>query len=402
MAERKSSQATMSSLPLRFTVRSVLLMLLAAAGLQAQQHTARRLGHPSTRFADPVQTVEDLRERLTCERLRSDVAIIVDLCEGWQGRIEDFRDAAATAPIASLQIPVGTRLPAMSTRRNGRPVLLRDVLWAGTEPIAAYEFFFHSQGRRYRCVTPRACCNFWVENLGPDLRTPVLALACAVPNEVPLARPLQVCLTLRNTGEVPAEQVTLALPIPAGATYAGPGAEANPAARRLVWRFPSLAAGASKEICADFTVPEPAVLTFAATATGASAQPVACHCTSRVLGIPAVLLEVIDLEDPIEVGQENTYEIRVLNQGSGPLTNLRLVCTLEDSQRFVAGTGATAVSAAGASVTSAPLATLAPKAEVRWQVVVEALAAGDVRFTTQLSADQCARPVGETEATQQY
>lgn len=50
------------------------------------------------------------------------------------------------------KIPVGTRWPAMSSRKNGKPILLREVLWAGPEPIDDYEFYFDSQGRRYRLV----------------------------------------------------------------------------------------------------------------------------------------------------------------------------------------------------------------------------------------------------------
>ncbi len=40
----------------------------------------------------------------------------------------------------------------MSSRKNGKPILLREVLWAGPEPIDDYEFYFDSQGRRYRLV----------------------------------------------------------------------------------------------------------------------------------------------------------------------------------------------------------------------------------------------------------
>ncbi len=392
----------MSMRTLSLVLRATLLALVTAVPLQAQPHTARRLGHPSTRFADPVQSPEDLRERLTSEQLATDVAIIVNLCDGWRGDIEDFREAAATAPIAALQIPVGTRLPAMSSRRNGRPILLRDVLWGGTEPIDAYEFLFYSRGRRYRCVTPKPCCNFWVENIGPDLRAPALALTCEAPAEVTLGRPVEVCLTVRNTGDARADQVTVSLPIPEGAVYAGPVVGSNPAARRMIWRIPGLAPGAARQICAEFSAPDPADLTFASTAEGGAAASAATQCVTRVSGIPAVLFEVIDVADPIEVGQQNTYELNVLNQGSSPLTSVRLVCTLEDTQEFVTAGGATTVEAKGRTLVFAPLPVLAPKATAGWQVVVKALAAADVRFTAELTSTECPRPVQETEATRQY
>lgn len=386
----------------RFVVGLVALAILGAVPLQAEQHTARRLGHPSTRFADPVQTPEELRARLSSDALSADVEMVLNLCDGWRGDMADFRQAVATAPITGLQIPVGTRLPAMSSRKNGRPIVIREVWWRGTEPIDAYEFSFYSKGSHYRCVTPKACCNFWVENIGPDDRTPVLALSCGAPELIPYTRPLQVCLTVKNTGEVPADQVTVALPIPEGAEYAGPAVGSNPGARRMVWRIPRLAAGASKELCTDLSTPEPCLLNFASSATAANAEPVDLECTTRVTGIAAVLFEVIDIADPIEVGQPNTYEISVINQGSHPLTNVRIVCTLEESQEFVTGSGASAVAAEGRTVTSVPLAELAPKATAAWQLVVKALAAGDVRFAARLTSDECERPVDETESTRQY
>lgn len=385
-----------------FFVPLMVLAMLAVTPLQAQQHTAHQLGHPTTRFADPIHTPAELRDRLTSEKLKADVAFVVNQCDGWQGDIEDFRQAASTAPVTALQIPVGTRLPAMSSRKNGKPILLRNVLWGGKESIDAYEFSFYSKGRRYRCVTPKQCCNFWVEDLGPDYRTPVLTIECNSPEEVLSHRPVRVCMTVKNTGDAPDELVTVTLSIPEGAMFSSPTGATKADARRLVWRIHNLAPGVSKLLCADFTAPQPGSLAFASSACGAIAQPVETQCATRVTGIPAILFEVIDIEDPIEVDQQDTYELSVYNQGSSTLTNVKIVCTLEDSQQFISGTGATTVQAQDRTVTSSPLAALAPKATAKWQVVVKALAAGDVRFAAELTFDQSQRPIEETEATRQY
>ncbi|MEK7360262.1 MAG: hypothetical protein AAB422_07800, partial [Planctomycetota bacterium] len=107
-----------------FILPLMALVMLAASPLYAQQHIARRLGHPSTRFADPLQTPEDLRDRLASQKLKADVATIVNLCEGWRGNLSDFLHAAATEPITPIQIPIGARLKAMSTRKDGKPILI--------------------------------------------------------------------------------------------------------------------------------------------------------------------------------------------------------------------------------------------------------------------------------------
>lgn len=379
----------------------IVLIILAAAPLYAQ-HIARRLGHPSTRFADPVHTPEDLRDRLSSEELKSDVAVIVNLCDGWQGDIEDFFRAVATAPITSLQIPIGARLPAMSARKDGEVILHRDVLWMGNEPIDAYEFSFYSKGRRYRCVTPKLCCNFWVEDIGTDPRTPVLTIECNVPDTILINRPVKVCLTVKNAGDAPDELVTVKLPVPTGAIFTKSTGETNAAASRVVWRISNLAPGSSKQLCADFSAQQTGSLTFESSAHGVVAQPVETQCTTRVSGIPAVLFEVIDLDDPIEVGQQNTYELRVTNQGSTALTNVKIICPLEPSQQYVSCTGATTAQAQENIITTVPLAMLSAKDTAKWYIVVNSIASGDVRFTAELSSDQFQRPIKETEATHQY
>jgi uncharacterized repeat protein (TIGR01451 family) len=106
-------------------------------------------------------------------------------------------------------------------------------------------------------------------------------------------------------------------------------------------------------------------MTFAPTASSASAPPVQRDCATRIAGVAAILLEVVDVEDPIEVGREVNCVIKVTNQGSITGTNLRLVCTLPASQEFVSGTGATAVKAKANTVTVVALPALAAKSRCR-------------------------------------
>ena len=143
-------------------------------------------------------------------------------------------------------------------------------------------------------------------------------------------------------------------------------------------------------------------LSFAASAQGACAPSFETTCHVRIAGIPAILLEVIDIEDPIEVGKTETYQIEVTNQGSATDTNIRITCELEDAQEFVSGSGATAVTGQGRTITMAPLAALPAKEKAVWRVVVKANKAANVRFKTTLLSDQLTRPVEETESTNQY
>ena len=143
-------------------------------------------------------------------------------------------------------------------------------------------------------------------------------------------------------------------------------------------------------------------VSFSGTAKGTCAKPVSTTCTTKISGIPAILLEVIDIEDPIGVGKTEAYHIEVTNQGSATDTGIRIACELEAVQEFVSGSGATAVSGQGRTITMAPLAALPPNEKAVWRVVVKATSAANVRFKVTMMSDQLTRPVEETESANQY
>jgi uncharacterized repeat protein (TIGR01451 family) len=209
-------------------------------------------------------------------------------------------------------------------------------------------------------------------------------------------------LTVTNTGAVAEPKVTVTLPIPDRATLTGATESGAAANGRVVWEIDTLAPQASRRLCASFTLPQPGLLAFSGEARGACAPAVQAQCATRVVGVPGILVEVVDVEDPIEVGNPVTYNIRVTNQGSVVGTQLTVVCTLAEGQEFIEGTGATPVRAQDRTVSMEPLRMLEPKATASWRVVVKATAARDARFRAEVASDQFTRPVEEVEATEQY
>jgi len=171
---------------------------LGTTCVHAQRHRATRLDNPATRFADPLRSIEDLRNPFNSETLQADFDYIAREC-GYQGDPEDLRQVAAKGLILELRTLVGPRLPAMLSRKQGKPGLLQ----------------------------------------------------------------------------------------------------------------------------------------FAGTATSQHSTPANGDCSTRVAGVPGVLLEDVGKEDTIQVGDYQTYEIIVLNQGTAVLTTTKIVSILEPSQGFV-------------------------------------------------------------------
>jgi hypothetical protein len=380
-------------------VLGVFLFLWIGWGLRAE-HRATLLGHPSARFAEPLVTAEDLRWRFRDPALKPDILEILRQW-GWKGRPEDLFHAADTAEILPMDIPVGTRMPFMSSRKSGRPVCLVDVVWAGARPAPAYAFQFTSVGRRYRCVTPAACSNFYLEDLGVEPR-PALAVECSAPVFTFPGRKLRVCYTVRNTGDGVEPRSELTFLVPPPLTVAETTGDGVLQGQEVVWQIEDLGPGESRELCAFLPVEQLGNFVFNARLRGSRSPTVSTSCQTEVRGVSAILLEVIDVEDPVEVGGSVTYEIRVLNQGSSVGTNIRLRCMLPPSQEYISGSGATDVRVEGSVLTMEPIRELGPKETAGWRLLIRAVSADDARFQVELSSDQFELPIRENESTQQY
>lgn len=175
------------------TLASVLA-IAAALPAAAQQHRATALGNPATRFAKPLKKGDDLRVLMRADKFRADVAVVLKDA-GWNGDPADLDRGAATAEIVNVQVAPGTRMPFMAARKNGKPYAMKDVLWAGKKPIDALGFEFSSNCVRYRLVTPKACSNFWVEELGKDTSDPRCVAKPVEPPVVSVSGASEACVT---------------------------------------------------------------------------------------------------------------------------------------------------------------------------------------------------------------
>ncbi|HBS28068.1 MAG TPA: hypothetical protein DEB06_01145 [Phycisphaerales bacterium] len=234
------------------------------------------------------------------------------------------------------------------------------------------------------------------------VRQPVLTIACQAREAEYIGRDLTYRLCVKNTGDAPANDTVVTANVPAGATFVSATDGGTVAGGNVTFRLGSIAPNAERCVSLVVRPVNAGDYRVQASASAACATAVNTTCNTNLRGIPAILLEVIDISDPLLVGDNETYLIIVTNQGSAPGTNIRVTCTVPAAQEFVSASGATAGSAQGKVVTFAPLASLAPKARAEYRVVTRATGEGDVRFQTTLTSDQFTRPIEETESTNQY
>ena len=231
---------------------------------------------------------------------------------------------------------------------------------------------------------------------------PILSINKNGPDRMYIGRPAAYDITISNKSDVPAKNTILEDTIPPGVSEVKATAGAKLSGSKLVWEFGTLEPNASRNVRVTYTPTQAGTLVNSATASAYCAEAVTSTISTMVTGIPALAMEVVDVEDPVRVGSRATYVIRVENQGSAVATNIRIACILENNVQYVSSAGATASSQEGQTIRFFPLGSLAPKSQAAWRVVVEAVSPGDVRFKAIMNADQLTRPVEETESTHIY
>jgi uncharacterized repeat protein (TIGR01451 family) len=208
-------------------------------------------------------------------------------------------------------------------------------------------------------------------------------------------------ITVTNTGRGVAKNTVLEDWLPSNAAFVKASDGARRSGGKVLWRLGDLEAGASRTVSITFKGDRIGVVrnAVAAKAWGAEASS---DAVTKVVGIPAILLEAVDVDDPVQVGKNVTYVVTVKNQGSAVGTNVKIVCTLPAEEAYVSSTGPTKAAVQGNVVTFAPLAKLPVRGEATYSIVAKAAGAGDVRFAVELTSDQLTTPVRETESTRIY
>ena len=95
----------------------------------------------------------------------------------------------------------------------------------------------------------------------------------------------------------------------------------------MVWDLGTLGPNESKQVSAKVVSGVAGTYEFAGTAQGVCVTPASAKCQTRLVGVPAILLEKADDPDPLGIGETTTYTIKITNQGTADNNNVRLVVT---------------------------------------------------------------------------
>jgi uncharacterized repeat protein (TIGR01451 family) len=235
---------------------------------------------------------------------------------------------------------------------------------------------------------------------------PQLDLAFNGPHLRYLDRHAVYVFKITNPGNAPASNVSITDQIPPGFKFvsASSGGRHDFATRTVSWFIGDLAPGQSQEVSLELQAIGTGDQKQTAVALAARGIKTEAQILTRVEGQSALLMELVDLDDPVEVGVDTAYEIRITNTGSKTETNLQLVCVIPEKMEFRGAVGAAGTRSRlqGHELTFEPLPKLAPRADALFRVNVRGVAPGDLRFRARITSDGLTEPVLKEESTKVY
>ncbi|MFW6124593.1 MAG: CARDB domain-containing protein, partial [Pirellulales bacterium] len=212
-------------------------------------------------------------------------------------------------------------------------------------------------------------------------------------------------LAVSNPGTAPAHQVQLVAHLPEGLKYvsANNAGHYDESTRAVSWRLKELPVRESGTVELVTMPVQPGQYELHVEGAARGEVETSRRHPVQIEGVAAIMYEVRDVTDPIEVGGETLYEIRVLNQGSKASSNVRLAVDIPPEMEMVAAEGPTRHAVSGQQVVFDGLARLAPKADTTYRVRVRGVQPGDLRVRVQLLTNEMRGvPVTKEESTRVY
>jgi len=257
-------------------------------------------------------------------------------------------------------------------------------------------------GKTVNVLSARADGNLQVQQqVEFEVIAPELTVDLNGPERRYLERPATYEVSVENPGTAAAHDVQIITKLPKGMRFvrANNMGEYDAATHAVYWSLAELPEGerGTVELVAMPIETGPQTLEVESRAgEGLSDQ------TQREIvvdGLAAIMFELRDLEDPIEVGGETGYEIRVVNQGTKGAANVQIAVNLPPGMQLVSAEGETQHTAQHGKILFDPISELAPKADTIYRLRVKGMQPGDQRIMVEVSTDDVSQPIRREEST---
>jgi uncharacterized repeat protein (TIGR01451 family) len=291
-----------------------------------------------------------------------------------------------------------------NVRHAAGPALEFEVgtLRAGETRELELVLFAEKAGRTVNVLSARADGNLQVQQqVEFDVIAPELTVDVDGPERRYLERPATYEVSVENPGTAPAHDVQIITKLPKGMRFvrANNMGEYDANSHAVYWSLAELPEGerGTVELVAMPVETGSQMLEVESRAgEGLSDQ---ARREIVVDGLAAIMFELHDLEDPIEVGGETGYEIRVVNQGTKAAANVQVAVQLPAGLQLISAEAETQHTAQQGRIVFDPISELAPKADTLYRVRVKGVQPGDQRVLVEVNTDEVTQPIRREEST---
>jgi uncharacterized repeat protein (TIGR01451 family) len=308
---------------------------------------------------------------------------------------------AATNVLLQSDVPPGFSHPAgqelefeVGTLRPGETKQVELVLKA--EHAGQYENVFVIRGDGDLVVQESAV----IEVVAPSLQVGVTG-----PKKRFVERQATHAISIANPGTAAAREVDLIAYLPRGFKFISADHQGQYDSRQhaVVWGLEELPPGASGSVQLTTLPVEAGEQKLRVEGRSTSGLTAEFEQIVTVDAISELSFTVADLADPIEIGSETQYEIRIFNRGAKDATNVVVAVGFPAGMSPLGGEAVgTRATVVGQKVEFAPLARLAPGSEAVLRVRAQGIRPGDHRVAVSLASDEQQSPITKEESTRVY
>jgi len=237
-----------------------------------------------------------------------------------------------------------------------------------------------------------------------DVLAPSLKLAVAGPALRYVGRDARYTVNVKNDGEAITNNVRAVYVVPKSFEFihASNGGAYDEAHRTITWFLGSIDSGKTTELSVKLRPTELGEFAHVARATSEHGSPAESRVSTKIEGAASLVLEVVDLDDPVEVGRETAYEVRVRNDGSKEAQNVGLSIELPTSIQLIGVKAPVDHLAESGLLVFKSLPALPPGKTAIFHITCKGKDEGNQRLRARLTSDSIQEPLTVEELTKFY
>ncbi len=237
-----------------------------------------------------------------------------------------------------------------------------------------------------------------------EVIAPSLKIAVEGPSLRYKGRNAKYTLTITNDGSLANNNIHISQTIADGFKFvaADHHGKYDATVRTINWYVGRLEPGDSTQVNCELHTLQIGEFSHAVQVVSESGVQADARIETRVDGIASLMLELSDLDDPVETGSETAYEIRVKNDGSKTATGVIVTCELPAGMEFLSAKAPVDQVVEGRQLTFLPIEQIAPGAHVTIRIQMKVIRDGSHRLRVRLTGGGLQEPMGLEEVTRAY